>query len=225
MIEHSPIHRAPVGGEYYVFRDPVHNLIEIDDETEGWLVRRILRTRELQRLRFISQNGLGRFVYQGLEGTRFPHSLGSYHIARRIIRSLITRQPQKGEIPERLRIGPNDLISFPIAALLHDIGHGPLSHIWEQYLPEEEFELFDHENRSISILESPNTEIGRFLATEINDEFRSYAPFLRTDVIAFLKKSHKLYYLLPLLSGNLDVDRLDFMSRDTRAAGVTYGFP
>lgn len=223
MIEHSPVHRAPVGGEYYVFRDPVHNLIEIDEDLEGRLIRRLLRTREMQRLRHIAQNGLGNYVYQGLEGSRFPHSLGTYHVARALVRSLADRQPKDPSFPESMRIQPNDLIAFPVAAMLHDLGHGPLSHIWEQCLKPPLFDGFDHEKHTRLLLTSSESDIGHYLQNGIMSEFPSLAT-LGEDVVSFLDGNHRLYYLSHLLHGNLDVDRLDFIARDTRNAGVTYGF-
>jgi HD superfamily phosphohydrolase/serine/threonine protein kinase len=223
MRDHSPWHKAPVGGEYYVFRDPVHNLIEIDDASEGRLIRRILRTREVQRLRFLAQNGLCRFVYPGLEGTRFPHSLGAFHIARQIMHSIVDRQPSVADgFPDSLKITPRDSLAFSIAALLHDIGHGPLSHVWEHRDSRTPFAEYDHEKMSVDILSSPDTEIGRFFFQSLRTEFPQFRE-LGQDVLAFLNKSHRLYYLLPLLSGNLDVDRLDFMVRDSQNAGVPYG--
>lgn len=220
MSDGTPLHRPPADGEYYVFRDPVHNLIEIEDEVEGRFVRALLRTREMQRLRFLSQNGLGRFVYSGLETSRFPHSLGVYHIAKRIIFSLMDRQP-RGDVgfPHALRIGSRDCRAFPIAALLHDIGHGPLSHLWEEILPAQ----FNHEQMGSRLLRSQETELGGFLSSINPQDFPGYEN-IGEDVLAFLEGTHRLYYLRQLLSGNLDVDRLDFMSRDTKNAGVTYGF-
>ena len=71
----------PPGGEYYVFRDMVHNLISIEDEIEGRALRRLLRTPELQRLRRIRQTGMAGLVYPSMEHSRFTHALGSYAIA------------------------------------------------------------------------------------------------------------------------------------------------
>src|ERR1039458_9700093 len=136
--EFSPLHRPPVGGEYYVFRDVVHNLIEIEDADDGIYVRDLLRTPEAQRMRRIRQNGLGSLVYSSLETTRFPHALGSFHIARRIATSLFTRQPNKEDgFPNSLRLTERDCFAFSLAGLLHDIGHGPLSHVWEELRSEE----------------------------------------------------------------------------------------
>jgi hypothetical protein len=220
--EFSPIHRPPLGGEYYVFRDAVHNLIEIEDAEDGKYIRAILQTPELQRLRRIRQNGLSSLVYSSIETTRFPHALGSFHIARRIVHSLTERQPRQGEgFPECLHLTARDCLAFSIAALLHDIGHGPLSHVWEECWAEPlGFQHF-HEQMGTTILADPATKVGGLLSQP-----KAHPSFLGigTDVLRFLMQRHHLDYLLPLLEGNLDVDRLDFIARDTRAAGVTYGF-
>ncbi len=220
--EFSPIHRAPFGGEYYVFRDAVHSLIEIEDAGDGLYVRKLLCTPELQRLRRIRQNGFSFFVYSSIETSRFPHALGSFHIARRISNSLIDRQPTPQEgFPECLRLTPRDCLAFSIAALLHDIGHGPLSHVWEETWAERLGIDHFHEQMGIAIVENPATRIGKLLSS--SDTHQQF-PDVGTDVIRFLNRKHHLDYLLPLLEGNLDVDRLDFIARDTRGAGVTYGF-
>jgi hypothetical protein len=214
--ESSPFHIPPPDGEYYVFRDPVYNLIEVHNELEGRFLRRLLATYELQRLRRIGQNGLGNLVYPGLEGTRFAHSLGSYHIARKIIRSLRERQPQSTEgFPSFLKITERDCVAFPVAALVHDIGHGPLSHAWE--------EIFDynHEETGLEAIKSDETQIGYFLK---NNKGFSELDGIGSEVVDLLEGRHRLSFLTPLLSGNLDIDRLDFMVRDTRNAGVNYGF-
>lgn len=220
--EPTPIHRPPPGGEYYVFRDSVHNLIEIEDADEGLYIRRLLMTRELQRLRFVRQNGVSFLVYPSLEVSRFPHALGSFHVARRLIASLMDRQPYESDgFPDSLRITPPDCFAFSIAALVHDIGHGPLSHVWEEIWAEPRGMLHFHESMGSRILTSSSTEIGKYLG---NPDAFSKLPKLGEDVLSFVTRKHRLSYLLPLLAGNLDVDRLDFIARDTRGAGVTYGF-
>ena len=222
------VHRPPAGGEYYVFRDPIHNLIAIQDDEEGRFIRAILDTKELQRLRRIAQNGVAAYVYPGLEATRFPHSLGSYYIAKKIITSLQERQPSEREgFPRPLHITPRDCVAFPLAALLHDIGHGPLSHAWEEiFHTHPQFQ--SHEALGHAIVESTATEIGDLLhKVSTGDEaYKRLFPNLlgiKEDLLDFLKGRHRLSYLQPLLAGNLDVDRMDFMARDTQNAGVTYG--
>jgi HD superfamily phosphohydrolase/serine/threonine protein kinase len=220
--EFTPVHRAPFGGEYYVFRDAVHNLIEIEDSNDGTYVRNLLRTPELQRLRRIRQNGLCSLVYPSIETTRFPHALGSFHIARRMMSSLIERQPTREDgFPECLRLTTRDCLAFSAAALLHDIGHGPLSHFWEECWAEPLGLNQFHEQMGARIVSDTTTPIGQVLAK--SDAHAKFTDIGR-DVLHFLSKTHPLDYLLPLLGGNLDVDRLDFIARDTRSAGVTYGF-
>ncbi|MGE3649683.1 MAG: protein kinase [Reyranellaceae bacterium] len=220
--EPTPIHRPPPGGEYYVFRDNVHNLVEIEDAAEGEYVRRLLMTRELQRLRHLRQNGVSFLVYPSLEVSRFPHALGSFHVARRLIASLKDRQPNKDDgFPKSLKIQGADCFAFSIAALLHDIGHGPLSHVWEEVWAEPRGIRHHHEKMGLKMLQSASTGIGQQLARR--GAFSRF-PNLEEDVLAFASRTHRLSYLFPLLAGNLDVDRLDFTARDTKGAGVTYGF-
>lgn len=210
----------PAGGEYYVFRDAVHNLIEIDDETEGRYLRAILDTREVQRLRRIKQNGLGALVYPSLEGSRFPHALGAFYVARKIIRHLKANEPKPKEgFPESLRIPPRTQIAFPLAALLHDIGHGPLSHTWEEVFH------WDHESARCSIIRDPSTKLNELLSrpSQVDPHFESYDGII-DEIASLYERKHHLQFLFSLISGHLDVDRLDFITRDTRAAGVTYGF-
>ncbi len=220
--EFSPLHRAPFGGEYYVFRDAIHNLIEIEDASDGKYVRELLRTPELQRLRRLRQNGLSSLVYPSIETTRFPHALGSFHIAQRMTNSLIERQPKSEEgFPECLSLTKRDCLAFCIAALLHDIGHGPLSHVWEECWAAPLGIHHFHEEMGTRIATDSTTGIGKLLAQSgSHQEFRD----IGKDILRFLTGKHHLDYLLPLLGGNLDVDRLDFIARDTRSAGVTYGF-
>lgn len=209
----------PAGGEYYVFRDPVHNLIEIDNEREGQFIRRTMATFEFQRMRRIRQNGLTNYVYDGLEATRFPHALGSFHVASRVVRSLMIRQPSPQEgFPDALALTEDDCQAFALAAALHDIGHGPLSHLWEEAF--DKGETPRHEVYGHLIVDSRETEIGLFLSDLPN--FEHYRPIVNAAK-RFLRGQHRLSHLTHLLAGNLDIDRIDFMERDAHNAGVIYG--
>ncbi len=221
----------PPGGEYYVFRDNVHNLIAVEDADEGTALRRVLRTQEVQRLRHIHQNGLASLVYPGMEHSRFAHSLGTFAIARKIIHNLGERQPGKENgMPMVLQLDHRrDYPAFCFAALLHDIGHSPFSHVWEEFMDEEYGEYPDkpqgrlHEAIGHRILEDNHSELGKLLGTE-NKKYPSFGPRLRDDILRLLKGCYHIPYLNALLAGDLDVDRLDFVARDTRMAGVSYGF-
>src|SRR5262249_8081458 len=124
-------------------------------------------------------------------------------------------------LSKSLQLSDRDCFAFSIAGLLHDIGHGPLSHVWEECWAAPRKLSHFHEKIGYEILTSGKTEIGTLLArADTHKKFQH----IGKDVVAFTSKQHRLTYLLPLLAGNLDVDRLDFMARDTRSAGVTYGF-
>ena len=211
---------APAGGEYYVFRDAIHNLIEIDDPIEGRYLRSVLGTAEMQRLRRIRQNGLSALVYQSMEGSRFPHALGAFHIARKVVHHLRNNEPSEAEgFPDALRIDERTAMAFPLAALLHDIAHGPLSHVWEDIFGNH------HEETGLAVLGNTSSRLYKLLssASDIDQDFAKFDGIIK-EVLQFLEKTHPLHFLIPLIAGHLDVDRLDFMARDTRSAGVTYGF-
>ena len=226
-----PIDPSLIGREYYVFRDNTHNLIFIEDPELGVLLRKIIDTAEFQRLRRVRQNGLGFLVYPSMETSRFPHAIGSFAVAKRVIEALQKQQPIKGAFgfPLSLDIDRISAHGFCIAAALHDIAHGPLSHSWEQITArlatfDNRFSKFHHEEAGAEIVFSQATELGRLLASicaRPNDD--KYEKPVILAAMRFLKKKHRLIFLRPLFAGNLDIDRLDFINRDTRAAGVTYG--
>src|SRR3954468_23659217 len=107
------------------YRDSVHNLIRVNTDTdEGRLVVALIDTPEFQRLRRIRQLGLAYFAYQSAEHSRFTHSLGAFHLAQRVIAKLRLTHEIAEETQTAVRI----------AALLHDVGHGPFSHVIETIL-------------------------------------------------------------------------------------------
>src|SRR5512146_2765188 len=108
-----------------IYRDSDHNIINIDSDTaEGRLLVALIDTPEFQRLRRIRQLGLAYFAYQSAEHSRFTHSLGAYHLATRMIAKLRLSY----DIPDQAQV------AVRVAALLHDIGHGPFSHVIESIL-------------------------------------------------------------------------------------------
>ncbi len=132
-----------------IYRDAVHNIIRLNTETdEGRLIGRLIDTVEFQRLRRIRQLGLAHFAYQAAEHSRFAHSLGAFHLATRTLAKLRLSY----EIPE------SDQTAVRVAALLHDIGHGPFSHVIEPVLG------FHHEDFTIEAVLSDTTEVGQLLA-------------------------------------------------------------
>src|SRR5258706_10927139 len=101
-----------------VFRDPVHGLIGL--EGADAIIGGLLDTRALQRLRRVRQMGFASLVYPGAEHSRFGHALGAMHVA--------------GRVCQALGLGEEVARDVKVAALLHDVGHGPYSHAWEEAL-------------------------------------------------------------------------------------------
>lgn len=159
----------------------------------------LVDTPEFQRLRRIRQLGIGFFTYQGAEHSRFTHSLGALHLALRIMDKL---QPKYG-IPDDHRI------AMLTAALLHDVGHGPFSHLIESIM------RFHHEDWTVKTILSEETGIGKLL--------REYSAELPEQVAAIVGGTFQPAALGQLISSQLDVDRMDYLLRDSLMTGVKYG--
>src|ERR671921_455629 len=136
-----------------IYRDPVHNIIRLRTDTdEGRLMVRLIDSFEFQRLRRIKQLGLALFTYQGAEHSRFTHSLGVLHLITRVL----------DRLSETYKIDEEDRAAARAAALLHDIGHGSFSHVFEHVLG------FHHEAWTVrAVLDE---------STEINQVLRDYSP-------------------------------------------------
>ncbi len=160
---------------------------------------RLIDTPEFQRLRRIKQLGLALYTYQGAEHSRFAHSLGVLHLARRVLDKL-------GECYE---IKEDDRIAVCAAALLHDVGHGPFSHVMESVLG------FHHEAWTVRAILSEDTHINRVL--------REHSPELPERVASVIEGSFRPAALAQLVSSQLDVDRMDYLLRDSLMTGAKYG--
>lgn len=183
-----------------IYRDSVHNIIRLKlDTPEGNLVARLIDTPEFQRLRRIRQLGLAHFAYQAAEHSRFTHSLGAFHLATRTL----------AKLNSNYTISEADQTAVRVAALLHDIGHGAFSHVIETILG------FHHEDFTIEAVLSGETEIGRLL--------HEYSPKLPTDVADIIRGTFRPMALAQLVSSQLDVDRMDYLLRDSLMTGVKYG--
>ena len=183
-----------------IYRDSVHNLIRLKTDTpEGELLARLVDAAEFQRLRRVRQLGLAHFAYQGAEHSRFTHSLGAFHLATRILAKL------RGSYS----ISDANHTAVRAAALLHDVGHGAFSHVIEGILG------FHHENFTIEAVLSAETEIGRLLS--------EYSTRLPQDVADIISGKFRPMALAQLVSSQLDVDRMDYLLRDSHMTGVKYG--
>jgi HD superfamily phosphohydrolase len=180
-----------------LIRDPLWNTIRLD----GTAVR-IVDTAEFQRLRYIRQLGLAHLVYPGATHTRFDHALGVYHLTVTALRQL----HERGGVPPEAWEG-EELV--PYAALLHDIGHYPFSHALEELEGEVPA---DHEEMSRRFFQSPHLRdalapLGLGAADRIHELIRGQGTIP----------------LRGLVSGSLDLDKMEYLRRDARFCGVPYG--
>jgi len=170
-----------------------------EDSAQGRLMIRLIDTAEFQRLRRIKQLGLGLYTYQGAEHSRFTHSLGALHLMTRILEQL----------NDRASIAPEDRVAARAAALLHDVGHGPFSHAMEKVLG------VHHEQMTVLAVTSEETALHR--------ELKSFSADLPRRIAAIIDGTFKPAALAQLVSSQLDVDRMDYLLRDSLMTGAKYG--
>ena len=183
-----------------VFHDPIHKEIIINSSKDDELmIMELIETEAFQRLRRIKQLGPASLIFHGAESSRFTHSIGVFCVARQIFNKLVEIDPD---------FEKNRFIVYG-AALLHDLGHGPLSHTSE--------EIFDHnhEKWSKSLIKdySPINSILRKFGDEIPKNIAEL--FSSRNLISHPMKT--------LISSEIDCDRLDYLLRDSYNTGTKYG--
>jgi len=182
-----------------IFLDPIHHDIVLDSNNRAEnLILKLIDTPEFQRLRRVHQFGISNLTFLGSEHSRFTHSVGVMHIASRLYEQLAEKAPGLSEFQPLIMA----------SALLHDVGHGPYSHVTEKIVG------YNHEDWSRRII-TENTGI-----TETLKEFDKNLP---EQVEAVLKKTFKPHYLSDIVSSQLDCDRFDYLLRDSYMSGTAYG--
>ncbi|MCQ2972811.1 MAG: HD domain-containing protein [archaeon] len=149
---------------------------------------KIMDHKEFQRLRRVKQLGLINLIYPGANHSRFEHSLGTMHLG--------------SKLSDELELNQDDKELVRISALLHDIGHGPYSHVSEGVLS------FPHEQLTEQVIKDSS------ITPLLEEKF---------DLKEIIKIIHGGGYLGPIISGELDVDRMDYLLRDSHYTGVAYG--
>ncbi len=178
-----------------VFRDPLYGYIEVNYE----LISKLIDAREVQRLRRIRQLSGVSMVFQTAEHSRFTHSLGSYQMANLVLEKVSGAKENLSEYEQILLL---------VSALLHDIGHGPYSHAFEEILDT------PHEEMTARIIEASTTDVNRIL--------KEYG-VNPSDVASIIRHNSKYKVVEKLVSSQLDVDRMDYLARDAYFTGATYG--
>jgi uncharacterized protein len=179
-------------------REPVWGTIRVDATARG-----IVDSAAFQRLRYIRQLGLAHLVYPGASHTRFDHALGVYHLIRRALSSM-ARQG----VLDTLTAAERRLV--PLAGLLHDVGHYPFSHALEEL--DEPLIPGHHEALTGRFLDDP----------DVRAALESVAPD-GVEQVELLIRGRSLSPLQGLVSGSLDLDKVEYLKRDATFCGVPYG--
>lgn len=190
-----------------VFRDSVHNLLGFD-RAQDELVLELIETRELQRLRHVKLMGTSYVVYPGADHNRFSHSLGAAFLMKRVIERMATlgSEPSYRRLVEELAEHRELMMA---AALCHDIGHYPFSHLLESFAAEH------HERWTVRLLRDSSSEVHRVL--------RDADPDYPERIAQIVERTFKPSFAVKLISSQLDVDRMDYLLRDSVHTGVGYG--
>ena len=181
--------------ETKVLKDPVHSYIHIHYE----VIWNCLDSKEFQRLRRIRQLGGDFQVYPTAEHSRFSHSLGVYEIVRRMVTEVKSLCVELTEYEK---------VCVMLAGLLHDVGHGPFSHAFENITNH------SHEEYTAKII------LGN---TELNAILRDVSEKLPQDIVSIIQHTHENDILNQIVSGQLDADRMDYLLRDSYFTATSYG--
>jgi uncharacterized protein len=197
----------------YIINDPVHGVMVFNQE-EKKVIKQFIDTELFQRLRRIKQLGCGDLIFPGAVHTRFNHCLGVGYLAKRIYQRISYNIPSGEKIDKE-----KDKYSVMIAGLLHDVGHGPFSHAFEM--------LFDEKYRDA--FAGKNEKIKKCKISHDDDWLRKFIEDLdfsgevkRSDIVDILINKNKTY-LSDIISSQFDVDRMDYLLRDSHFCGVPYG--
>jgi HD superfamily phosphohydrolase len=187
-------------------RDPLHNLIEFRADQFENAMWDVVQTRPFQRLRRVKQLGFSELVYPGATHTRFAHSIGVFHTARQLLKIIQSGLGENRHLPHQANVAL-------AAALVHDLGHGPFSHAFEDVGKRLRLKMAHHERLSSALIREgdvsgPLGEMGSGFAADVADLIASSRP--------------KNVYSA-LISSQFDADRLDYMRRDRLMTGTHHG--
>ena len=190
---------------FHIIKDPVHGAMQFTDEENSW-IKPFIDSHNFQRLRHIKQLGMADLVFPGAVHTRFNHALGCCYIA--------------GQIATKLNLEKHEHKIVMLAALLHDVGHGPFSHAFEGIF---KHHAIAHEDWTPLFLKDYLSEafIKKFEEMNPGQTLHKEEFSLIKDLIMHRETPKKL--LADIVSSQMDADRLDYLRRDSHFCGVTYG--
>ncbi len=192
---------------YQRIRDPLHNLIEFEDEDFERTMWDVVQTQAFQRLRRVKQLGFSDLVYPGATHSRFAHSLGVFHTARQLMNVI------KDNFGNRSFNEPKSTSALA-AALLHDLGHGPFSHAFEDIGKRLNLKMASHE--AVTDLLIKDSEVTHILNKNRGSGFAN-------DVAKIIGNKAPSDIYSSVVSSQFDADRLDYMRRDRLMTGTYHG--
>lgn len=225
---------APYRLEKDIFYDPLYGYIPVYP-----LFHKALDLKPMQRLRHLRQLATLYLVFPSANHTRFEHSLGVFHLAGQVFDSLQDTRimQERGDWP---RLAPIHKYALQFAALFHDVGHGPLSHVFEDFCKknEERFGKYRHEHQTKELIEKgigDYDQIPSFLL-DIKDKIQDKFGYSKKEVEILTPKNvaalatgktppadSKYHFLSSIVSSTFDVDRMDYLRRDAMYTGVETG--
>lgn len=177
--------------DYYI-KDPIHK--EINFKSDKWILD-LISTKEFKRLKYIFQLGVSFKVFPSATNNRYMHSIGTFQVALKFVNSFFNK----------ISVAQRKL--FLASALLHDIGHGPFSHVFEKITN------VSHEEMTKKIILNKDTEINKAL---IKNKINPH------EIIDVIDGQSKHEWINKLISSNIDVDRIDYILRDSYFIGTNY---
>jgi HD superfamily phosphohydrolase len=185
-------------------RDPLHDLIEFSNSELERTLWKVMQTRPFQRLRRVRQLGFSDLVYPGACHSRFAHSVGVFHTARQLM-DVVHRHVSEDETSKEHKA--------LAAALVHDLGHGPFSHAFENVGRRLGLKLADHETMSDALIRQ----------SDVADVFyRQFGRGYADDIADIVKKDGVKSVQHAVVSSQFDADRLDYMRRDRLMTGTQH---
>lgn len=185
--------------------DPVHREYELGPE-----IIDIINTKIFQRLRRLRQLATAHWVWLGATHTRFEHSISVAYLAGLLAKSLQRKQPE-------LNITDRQIVLVQMAGLLHDVGHGPFSHLFDDvFLKNSHSEMAHHEQRSVAL-------VGRLLKQSEFEYSTEEIAFVQAMISPKQGQKSFFYDIVANMDSHLDVDKLEYIKRDARACGLSQG--
>jgi hypothetical protein len=191
--------------KHHRIRDPLHNLIEFPADDFDDAMWRVIQTRPFQRLRRIKQLGFSELVYPGATHSRFAHSIGVFHTARKLMEVVKRHLGSAYDHPTAEQA--------LAAALVHDLGHGPYSHAFENVGKRLNLGMDKHETVSARLIRDE----------EVSEALKPRGSGFASDVANIIADTTSRSIYAAVVSSQFDADRLDYMRRDRLMTGTYHG--